>query len=188
MAPGPAKRPINVQIFPEFRAALRAPFVRRAAQAALSTADADGDRPVSVVVADDATLHDLNLRFRGFDEPTDVLSFGDESDASLAPTADAGDSSFPYIPDERSSLGEIVVSYPLAVKQAGEHNVSVDEEVSLLIVHGVLHLLGYDHAEVGGETAMKAAEVRALSGLVPMARRTSTAKQPEPGFGAGGAG
>ena len=96
----------------------------------------------------------------------------------------AGDAAFPDIPDEATPLGEIVVSYPLAVKQAGEHNVSVDEEVSLLIVHGVLHLLGYDHAEASDETAMKAAAARALSDLSSPPRRTSTAKQ----FGAGGAG
>jgi len=183
MASGPAKRSIDVHIFPEFRAVLRAPFARHAAQAALRTADPNGVRSVSVVVADDAMLHDLNRRFRGFDEPTDVLSFGDESDASLAPEG-AGDVAFPDIPDEATPLGEIVVSYPLAVKQAGEHNVSVDEEVSLLIVHGVLHLLGYDHAEASDETAMKAAAARALSDLSLPPRRTSTVKQ----FGAGGAG
>jgi len=189
MPPGPAKRPasrsIDTQIFPEFRAFVKASLIRKAAQAALKTADAAGDRSVSVVIADNATLHDLNLRFRGFDEPTDVLSFGDESDASLAPEGGGDELAFPDIPEESGSLGEILVSYPLAVRQAGEHNVAVDQEVSLLVVHGVLHLLGYDHAEPGDEQAMKAAEAQALGTLLPISGRS--AGTTGPGVGAGGA-
>jgi probable rRNA maturation factor len=165
MPTGPKKRSIDIRVFPTFRGLVKTPFARRAATAALKVADPTGDRDVSVVVADDETLHDLNLRYRGFDEPTDVLSFGDESDASLA-EEDADDGpAFPELPDESLPLGEIVLSYPLAVRQAGEHNVSVDEEVALLIVHGVLHLLGHDHAEAGEEAVMKALETQALAAL-----------------------
>ena len=187
MAPAPARRSVDIQIFPGFRATLKSPFVRKAVQAALKTADPEGERSVSVVIADDATLHDLNLRFRGFDEPTDVLSFGDDSDASLAPEEPNDAPDFPDIPEESGSLGEIVVSYPLAVRQAGEHNVTVDEEVSLLIVHGVLHLLGYDHAEPDEEATMKALEARALGLLFPGKLYPGGAKT-DPGVGAGGAG
>ena len=151
---GSKKRSIDVRVFPAFRGLLKTPFARRAAMAALKVADSSGDRDMSVVIADDETLHDLNLRYRGFDEPTDVLSFGDESDAA-----------FPDLPGEVLPLGEIVLSYPLAVRQASEHNVSIDEEVALLIVHGVLHLLGHDHAQPTEEAVMKALEVRALSVL-----------------------
>lgn len=167
MPTGPQKRSVDIRVFPAFRGLVKTPFARRAAKMALKVADPAGDRDVSVVVADDETLHDLNLRYRGFDEPTDVLSFGDESDASLAePNADDGPA-FPTLPDEALPLGEIVLSYPLAVRQAGEHNVSVDEEVGLLIVHGVLHLLGHDHAEPDEEATMKAFEDQALAALFP---------------------
>ena len=60
-----------------------------------------------------------------------------------------------------------MLSYPLAVRQAGEHNVQVEEEVALLIVHGVLHLLGHDHAERDEEKAMKEIEGQALDDLFP---------------------
>lgn len=167
MPTGPQKRSIDIRVFPTFRGLVKTPFARRAATAALKVADPSGDRDVSVVIADDETLHDLNLRYRGFDEPTDVLSFGDESDASLAAeNADDGPA-FPEMPGESLPLGEIVLSYPLAVRQAGEHNVQVDEEVALLIVHGVLHLLGHDHAEPDEETVMKALEAQALTALFP---------------------
>ncbi len=167
MPTGSPKRSIDIRVFPAFRGLVKTPFARRAATAALKVADPGGDRDVSVVIADDETLHDLNLRYRGFDEPTDVLSFGDESDASLA-EEDADDGpAFPEMPGESLPLGEIVLSYPLAVRQAGEHNVQVDEEVALLIVHGVLHLLGHDHAEPDEEAVMKALEAQALTALFP---------------------
>jgi probable rRNA maturation factor len=162
---GSKKRSIDVRVFPAFRGLLKTPFARRAAMAALKVADSSGDRDMSVVIADDETLHDLNLRYRGFDEPTDVLSFGDESDASLAEEGADDGPAFPDLPGEVLPLGEIVLSYPLAVRQASEHNVSIDEEVALLIVHGVLHLLGHDHAQPAEEAVMKALEVRALSVL-----------------------
>ena len=170
MPSGSPQRSIEVRIFPTFRSDVKTPFVRKAAKAALASADPQGVSDVSVVVADDETLHDLNLRFRGFDEPTDVLSFGDESDASLAELGALGvekGPAFPDLPEGSAALGEIVMSYPLAVRQAGEHNVRVEEEVALLIVHGVLHLLGHDHAKSDEEAAMKALENEALTKLFP---------------------
>ena len=163
----PNKRSIDVRVFPDFRGLVKPPFARRAATVALKVADPDGDRDVSLVIANDETLHDLNMRFRGFDEPTDVLSFGDESDASLAEENADDSPAFPTMPGESLALGEIVLSYPLAVRQAGEHNVRVDEEVALLIVHGILHLLGHDHAKAREEATMKELEVQALSILFP---------------------
>jgi probable rRNA maturation factor len=167
MPTGPQKRSVDVRVFPAFRGLVKMPFARRAAVAALKVADPNGERNVSVVVADDDTLHNLNLRYRGFDEPTDVLSFGDESDASLAEeNADDGPA-FPDLPGESLPLGEIVLSYPLAVRQAGEHNVTVDNEVALLIVHGVLHLLGHDHAKPDEKATMQVLEAQALTALFP---------------------
>jgi probable rRNA maturation factor len=161
------KRAIDVQVFPEFRSAVRAVWVRKVAAAALASGDPGGLAGASIVVADDDTLHDLNARFRGLDELTDVLSFGDTSDPSLASGGAPPDPRFPDPPDEEPSLGEVVLSYPLAVRQADAHNVSVEREVALLVVHGILHLLGHDHAATDDEAAMKALEATALSAVFP---------------------
>ena len=145
--------------------------MRRAAAAALTLADPDGHSGASVVVADDETLHDLNLRFRGFDEATDVLSFGEygapAEDTALPAVAPFPEDGFPALPGETPSLGEVVLSYPMAERQAREHNVPVEREAALLVVHGILHLLGHDHAEPEEAAAMRAIEQQALSALFP---------------------
>ena len=171
-------REIDVQVFPAFRSNVKAAWVRGIARAALAVGDPDGAGQTNIVIADDDTLQDLNRRFRELDEVTDVLSFG----ASEEVPGDGDTPAFPATPDTSPSLGEVVLSYPLAVKQADEHNVTVGEEVSLLVVHGVLHLLGYDHAEPGDEAAMKALEAEALLAIFPRGAAANTA------VGSGGAG
>ena len=176
MVSGPQKRSVETHVFPAFKEMVKTSFLRRSAMAALNAANDSGERSISIVVADDETLHSLNLRYRGFDEPTDVLSFGEENDVSLAGGDADNGPAFPDFPDELLPLGEIVLSYPLAVHQAGEHNVTVQEEVALLVIHGVLHLLGHDHANRDEEAAMKVIEARALTALsLTQARSTKEA-------------
>ncbi len=176
MATRPQKRRVDVRVFPSFRGTAPAASVRRAAAAALTLADPDGCSGASVVVADDETLHDLNLRFRGFDEVTDVLSFGEYGapveDTALPAGEPFPEDAFPAVPDEEPSLGEVVLSYPMAERQAREHNVPVEREAALLVVHGILHLLGHDHAEPEEEAAMRAIEQQALSALFPSGNGT----------------
>ena len=153
-----ARRPIDVQVFPAFRAKVTAPWVRRVAAEALAVGDPDGTAGVSIAVADDETLRSLNSRFRGFDEVTDVLAFGLDGDVTPGSAPP-----FPDLPEIEPTIGEVVLSYPLAVRQAGEHRVPVEEELALLVVHGILHLLGHDHEERDDESRMKRFEQQALA-------------------------
>ncbi len=121
------------------------------------------DPTVSVLLADDDTVRELNARWRGIDEPTDVLSFPAHTPESL--------------PENPGHLGDVVISIPCAERytQSGDHrrrmalelNVDPDElswslvdEVSFLFVHGLLHLLGYDHTHLEEEARMRSAELR----------------------------
>jgi probable rRNA maturation factor len=103
--------------------------IERAARAALLHESAEGD--LSIVLTDDAQLQQLNRDYLGIDAPTDVLSFpATETD-----------------PDSQATyLGDILISVPRAAQQALEAGHPLASEVQLLVVHGVLHLLGYDHA------------------------------------------
>ena len=102
---------------------------------------------VAVVLADDTLLHELNLRHREVDAPTDVLSF----------PADEGEE-FPTPEGEPRYLGDIVVSVEMVGRQASEAGLEPREELAHVIVHGLLHLLGYDHEEPDEEAVMKARE------------------------------
>lgn len=79
---------------------------------------------VSVLLTDDDTMRELNRRFRGMDEPTDVLSFADDADGKT---------------------GDIVIDVPLVMEQAGEYDATPEEELRRVTVHGILHLAGYRH-------------------------------------------
>ena len=105
---------------------------------------------------DDETVRGLNQRFLGLDEPTDVLSFG------LGSTDEAP---FALPPEEEASLGEVVIAYPTALRQAAEAGRTVEAEVAHLLAHGLLHLLGYDHERPEDEGAMRRREEEILAGL-----------------------
>ncbi len=108
-----------------------------AAEAALQISGVSDSPSLSIRITDDAEMQDLNLRFRGIDKTTDVLSFGEDfTDPDL----------------ESRYLGDVVISYPQAENQANNLGHTAAEELQLLIIHGVLHLLGYDH---GTETEKK---------------------------------
>ncbi len=120
--------------------------VAAAVQAALA-AEAAPAALVSVHLADDALLHELNRRYREVDRPTDVLSF------ALGPAPDG------------AAIGDVVISLPRARAQARAFGHSDLREVCWLAVHGTLHLLGYDDGDEAGEAAMAARGEAVLAGL-----------------------
>jgi len=110
---------------------------------------------VGLVITGDRAVRTLNRSYRGEDAPTDVLSF--------ALAENQGDFVLP--PDGVLRLGEVVVSGTTARRQAQEAGRPVDEELAHLVMHGLLHLLGYDHREVAEEREMRAREETLLAGL-----------------------
>ena len=117
------------------------------AQKALAEEGVQVPVELSVVVTDDERVRELNRRYRSTDAATDVLSFGmKEADGFVTP------------PGSAAQLGEIVISYPTAARLAAEAGHSVDEELAHLLVHGVLHLLGYDHEAPDEARAMHTRE------------------------------
>jgi len=147
---------IDVRIAPPFRAAVRAAWLRAIARRVLAAEGVAGPAHLGIVVSDDETVRGLNQRFLGLDEPTDVLSFG---------LAGTGEAPFALPPEEAASLGEIVIAYPTALRQAEEAGQAVEAEVARLLVHGLLHLLGHDHERPQDERVMRRREEEILTTL-----------------------
>lgn len=126
-------------------------LVARLAEAALAAEHSAGPDRVTVFITLDETLRDLNHRFNGLDEVTDVLSFNDAAGWKDGQPPD-GPPSFPDGGQPR--LGDVVISLPQAVRQAGAAGDPAERELAVLTVHGVLHLLGYDHALPAEERVM----------------------------------
>lgn len=113
---------------------------------------------------DDARILELNGDFRGKAKPTNVLSWpseerGPEGEGELPDAPDAGGA------DDPESLGDIAMSYDTCAAEAAEAGKPLADHVSHLVVHGLLHLLGYDHIREGDATLMEATEVRILARL-----------------------
>lgn len=137
---------ITLEISEDYRFQLNS-HVLKSAQITLQHQLISPDSEVTIVITGDEQLRKLNQEFRDFDAPTDVLSFpADFTD----PETEA-----PY-------LGDIVISYPRAEQQAAVVGHSVVNELQLLVVHGVLHLLGYDHASTQEKNEMWTAQKEIL--------------------------
>ncbi len=171
---------VEVQIDEPYVGRASSETLRRVAEMAIIRERRRGPRRVSISVIGDEELRDLNRRFRGEDSVTDVLAFGNED---AAPGSPAEDDSFVLGPEEKPSLGDVVISFPQAERQAGRAGRPVEHELALLTAHGVLHLLGFDHAEPGEEAEMFAKTDRILAEVlgpeaVPMAPAPDAASQP----------
>ncbi|MDE2444689.1 MAG: rRNA maturation RNase YbeY [Alphaproteobacteria bacterium] len=114
--------------------------------------DSARGKVITLLFSDDATMQDLNRDWRGKDAPTNVLSFPAPED-QVTP------------PGELELLGDIVLGYETCAREADEAGKPLAEHACHLIVHGVLHLLGYDHIDDKEAEAMEAAEAKILATL-----------------------
>jgi probable rRNA maturation factor len=150
---------INVLIEEGLEDSLEVRWLQNVAEQVL-VAQATGDNvELGLVIADEERVRELNRSYRGRDEPTDVLAFSavEEIGQELPP--------FVAPPDGVVHLGEVIIAYPQAVVQAEEHQHSVKKEIAILIIHGVLHLLGYDHDKPEPERQMRAREEEILTSV-----------------------
>jgi len=161
------RRRVDIAVAPPFRERVSRAWLRRVVLCALDVALPGQACQVSVALTDDDTVKGLNRRYRGLDEATDVLSFapghaGPWEGPGEAPQGVDGKQPFVLPEEEPRLLGEVVVSYPQAVRQAPPAGHSVERELALLVAHGVLHLLGHDHHEPAQEVRMRELQERIL--------------------------
>lgn len=134
---------VDVQVDDMFGPVVDATAIERVAQRAVATIGVKGSVEISVLVTDDASLRELNRTYRGEDKATDVLSFGQD-----------GPDMASWPEDAPRMLGDVVISYPRVVEQAQKAGWREDDELLWLVIHGVLHLLGYDDEDEAGRAEM----------------------------------
>jgi len=149
---------INVLVDEGFEGCPEVSWLQNVAEQVLTAQGAGSDVELGLVITSQERVQQLNRSYRKKDEPTDVLAFsmmssGDDSPVFIIP------------PDGVLHLGEVIISYPQAVLQAKGHRHSIKKEIAILIIHGVLHLLGYDHDKPELERQMRAREKEILSGI-----------------------
>jgi probable rRNA maturation factor len=146
---------INITIDAGLKKLISPFWLRRVARLALETEHAGAHAEMGLVITGDENLHRLNRDYLEEDHPTDVLSF---------PMLESfiGADTFIDPPDGILHLGEVIISYPQAVKQAKEHSHSTEKEIAILLIHGILHLLGHDHDITAREQAMRTHEIAIL--------------------------
>jgi probable rRNA maturation factor len=148
---------INVLIDEELKGKLEVSWLRSIAEQVLAAQGVGTNVELGLVITTRERVKQLNRDYLGRDEPTDVLAFSarEEVGADLPP--------FVQPPDGVLHLGEVIISYPQAVIQAEEYQHSIKREMIVLIIHGVFHLLGYEHDKPELKLKMRAREAEILS-------------------------
>lgn len=125
-----------------------------------AVADLNGlaeEAEVDVTIVDDEEIHELNRQYRGMDKPTDVLSFALDEGEEDEPELIGG--------PEEHLYGDIIISAETALRQAEEYGHGLAREMTYLAVHGMFHLLGYDHMTEEDKAEMRAKEEEALRAI-----------------------
>lgn len=149
-----------IQIDGPFRRLVDRRWLRRVVKRTLALEGVSSPVELGLAVTDPETIRQLNRSYRGRDEATDVLSFAFNEEPS------SGAAPFVTPPNGLLHLGEVVLSYPQAVLQAEEQSHPVERELALLVIHGVLHLLGYDDDKPSVRRRMRAREEEILQGVM----------------------
>jgi probable rRNA maturation factor len=147
---------INIIIDGDFEECPDESRLRSLAEQVLLAQDVSSDVELGIVITTQERVQELNRSYRGQDKPTDVLAFYMTS---------ATGETFVAPPDGIIHLGEVIISYPQAVIQAKEQGHSLKRELAILIIHGMLHLLGYDHKKPDQRKQIRAKEAEILNSL-----------------------
>ncbi len=148
---------ITIEIDEEYENELSIDWLEKIVTKGLLEENVSGRVEVELLITSDEDVRRLNSEYRQLDETTDVLAFALQEEAG---------SPFILPPDSAKQLGNVIISVPKAVEQAKEANHSVDREIAILTIHGLLHLLGYDHLEDEEAMVMQGKE-RAILSKIP---------------------
>jgi probable rRNA maturation factor len=149
---------LSIRIEKPFAGLVSKMWLRQAVKLTLIHTGISSPVELGLVIASDDTVHEINRSYRNVDRTTDVIAFA-LSERSMK--------SKPFItpPDDVIHLGEVIISFPQAKRQAEEQHHPLEKELALLVAHGVLHLLGYDHQLPEQAEKMRAMEYKVLDAI-----------------------
>ena len=169
--PQMATRRLDINIDNAFRQGISRTHLRRIVLRTLDVALPEQSCQLSLAICDDETIQQLNREYRGKEEVTDVLAFSTQhagpwqGEVQQPKESYVEDTPFILPPEETNHLGEVIISLPQAHRQALEPNNTFEKEIALLVVHGILHLLGYDHQIPEERSAMEKKQLEALTSI-----------------------
>jgi probable rRNA maturation factor len=147
---------INISIDKGFEGCPPRRWLDNVVRQVLEAQGAGAEVEMGLLIATGERVRELNRDYLGEDAPTDVLAFSAREEAT-------DQSPFIHPPDGLLHLGEVIIAYSQAVLQAAERGHPLKKELAVLLIHGVLHLLGYDHDQPDSARRMSAREVELLS-------------------------
>lgn len=159
------KRQVDISILEPVDTQLSRAWLRKIVTYTLGGVNYEESYRIGLVLADDDTVRDLNREYRGLDESTDVLSFSHIHQGHWEGENEPPDNDVPFIQpaEEVTHLGEVIISIPRATIQAKDNSRTLKEELTTLTIHGVLHLLGFDHVQPSDQASMQAKEREIVS-------------------------
>jgi probable rRNA maturation factor len=167
---------IRTNIRRAYRALIPVKRLKTAIQRTLTAHAVRSGSALTLIVTDDETVRQLNRQYRGVDAPTDILSFPNEpfseamAEAMLAAAAAEGKAAQAIAAELQPYLGDLIIALPYTQRHAAELGHALEDELVLLVVHGTLHLLGYDHDTAENQARMwqKQAELLAQLGITDL--------------------
>jgi len=149
---------LSIRIEKPFVGLISKVWLREAVKLTLLYTGISSPVEMGLVIAGDETVHELNRSYRNVDRTTDVIAFA-------LSEQDKKSKLFITPPDNLIHLGEVIISFPQAKRQAEEQRHPLERELTLLVAHGVLHLLGYDHELLEQAEKMRAKESKVLDAI-----------------------
>ncbi len=156
---------IDITVDKEHKKALSVPWLRSIVRQILIAQCAEASSEVGIYITGQDKIRELNRVYRSKDCPTDVLSFSFYVKEAAADATTHPD--FPVAPTGGINLGEVVISLPQAELQAAEYGHSLKKELARLLIHGIMHLLGFDHEKDADAEIMEDRELQILKTLEP---------------------
>jgi probable rRNA maturation factor len=159
-------RYIDIQVDKPFRSMVSSIRLRKVARKVLEVANAPPHCELALMITQDQNIRRLNRDYRGLDEVTDVLAFSPEHGGhyeGISGPEKADIVAFPTMPGIPKVLGDVIISYSQVERQAQERALPVQQELALLVVHGILHLLGHDHWKDDEAESMKFLEEQVMA-------------------------